>query len=217
MWVCLCGVWRLEVNLKCWPLPVSTLLFGAGSLPKPDDHWLARLADQWAQGIPLSTAMQHRMTGMCHYIRVFTRVLEIKHKSWLVYNNHFTNWAVSPCLLCSLWSLCSTLWCPVLCLQTLWVPPVGSILKRQGRRKVQIRWAGRWEVLTDLSLTVALVLYWKKGSWSKHSSVRTLVGPSRLAWSCPKCSKMIPGVLALLNIPLSPSWHFMHNLFPVSL
>lgn len=104
MWVCLCGVWRLEVNLKCWPLPVSTLLFGAGSLPKPDDHWLARLADQWAQGIPLSTAMQHRMTGMCHYIRVFTRVLEIKHKSWLVYNNHFTNWAVSPCLLCSLWS-----------------------------------------------------------------------------------------------------------------
>lgn len=96
MWVCLCGVWRLEVNLKCWPLPVSTLLFGAGSLPKPDDHWLARLADQWAQGIPLSTAMQHRMTGMCHYIRVFTRVLEIKHKSWLVYNNHFTNWAVSP-------------------------------------------------------------------------------------------------------------------------
>lgn len=102
MWVCLCGVWRLEVNFKCWPLPLSTRLFEAGSLLKPDDHWLARLAGQWAQGLSLLASIQHWKTGMFHYVRLFTRVLEIKLKSWLVCNNHFTNWAVSFQLLCSL-------------------------------------------------------------------------------------------------------------------
>lgn len=82
---------------------------------------------------------------------------------------------------------------------------------REGERCRPVGQAG------ERDLQVALVLYWKEGSWSKHSSVRTLVGPSRLAWSCTNSSKMIPDLLALLNIPLSPPWHFMHNLFPVSL
>lgn len=53
-----CGGWRSTSNVNHSP---------------SDDHWLARLTDQWAQGIPLSTAIQHWMTGMCHYVHLHGR------------------------------------------------------------------------------------------------------------------------------------------------
>lgn len=192
-----CGGWRSTSNVNHSP---------------SDDHWLARLTDQWAQGIPLLTAIQHWMTGMCHYVHLhgcWRSNISLDSCTTIILPTE-----LSPPLLCSLLCGLSALLYDALCSASR----LSGLLQweaswrdREGERCRPVGQAG------ERDLQVTLVLYWKEGSWSKHSSVRTLVGSSRLGWSCPNCSKMIPDLLALLNIPLSPPWHFMHNLFPVSL